>query len=68
MPQGHHSYAIPIIHNVPGSELIAKYPVDNWNDQGQPYFSVASQRRLAMKIAAHDSDSLYKVMEVAQEL
>ena len=28
--------AFPMTHNVGGCELIAKYPADNWNDQGRP--------------------------------
>ena len=59
--------AFPRTNNVDGCEFIAKYPVDNWNDQGQPYFSARSCCRLAMEIAYRDLASLYKVSEVAEK-
>ena len=59
--------AFPMTRHVEGHELIAKYPVDQWHEAGAPYLSAKSRRKLAMRVAKQDLDSLEAVFETAQK-
>ena len=60
--------AFPMARDIEWRELIARYPVDQWHDRGQPYFAAKSRCRLAMRVAKQDLCNLKRVFETAQVL
>ena len=46
-------------------ELVATYPADARNEQGEPYFSAVSCCQLAMKVAKNDLENPRAVMGAA---
>ena len=58
----------PMTHIVDGFPGVARYPVDEWERSGAPYFSEKSWCKLCMKIAANDLANLQSVMDVAEKV
>ena len=44
------SMFLPMTHNTPNCDLIAKCPVDEWIDKGELFSSAKSRRRLAIEV------------------
>ena len=60
--------SFPMTHNIKGFPGVARYPVDEWEAAGAPYFSVKSWCKMAMRIASNDLTNLGKVFETAQKI
>ena len=58
----------PMTHLLKGCPVVARYPVDEWEAQGCPYFSQRSWCSLCMKVAQKDETNLAGIMENAKKL
>ena len=62
--------SFPMTHPVPAFPLIAKYPVDAWEEAGAPFFDEDSWIKFGKAVAKKDLrnlDSLFKVCEKEEE-
>ena len=58
----------PMTNLLPGFKFIASYPVDEWEEQQLPCFTVISWCKLAMLIAEKDMANLQQCFEVAKKI
>jgi len=63
---------LPVTHllNINGVEIngVAKYPLDEWEKQGQPMITTSGWIKLCMKICAKDMKNLENVYTMAVKL
>ena len=57
----------PMTHLLSGFPGVAKYPVDRWEQESEPYMSVKSWAKLCMNIAQNEETNLGRIMEVAKK-
>ena len=60
--------SFPMTYLVEGFPCIARYPVDEWIDNGEPYLSTVGWCKLCMKVADRDLTTLHTVFTTADTL